>query len=96
MISYELAKQLKDSGWKNFQDIQDDKYLMNNLPTLSELIEACGDEFYSVRRCIDKFPNPTKVVYKASSIMRETQPFIQIDGSTPEEAVALLYLKLNK
>jgi hypothetical protein len=54
-------------------------------PTLSELIEACGDEFYELVRDED-----------GTFICRSDYTEMDIVRcSTPEEAVANLYLKLN-
>lgn len=57
-------------------------------PTLSELIEACGDVFYSLTQ------KPITRYWLAKAfidyeILKETK------GSTPEEAVANLWLELN-
>ena len=57
-MNYELAKQLKDAG---FPQKKDGKHIPHkcmiecdctptSIPTLSELIEACGDKLYSMKR----------------------------------------------
>ncbi len=56
------------------------------IPTLSELIEACGDEFGSLTREDDGSFYAVNVSNKAKYGF----------GSTPEEAVANLWLELNK
>jgi len=93
MISYELAKQLKEAGfpqdgdieqWENHGDNSGDGVFK---PTLSELIEACGDEFES----LSLHPYYDGDIYMVFG--RNTLGF---NGSTPEEAVANLYLALNK
>ncbi len=75
-------------------------------PTLSELIEACGVYFYSLTnthhtnpRTDDAFPDWVA----ESSIARQPSPFSKEKdmnlgrlGDTPEEAVANLWLALNK
>lgn len=79
-MNYELAKKLKDAGFPQdgigqFIDVK----LAS--PTLSELIEACGDKF----RGLSKRAN-----WRAQDVMG-----IEEFGDTPEEAVANLYLALN-
>lgn len=60
------------------------------VPTLSELIEACGEEFYSVVRV-------SPAVWKAFSTVDGENFICTSKGcETPEEAVTRLYLALNK
>jgi hypothetical protein len=97
MISYELAKELKDAGFpfaEIYSDIEaddahrdwykiDDSYYGE--PTLSELIEACGEEFTGL------------IKTKHSdwlAIEAEPRP-AHASGSTPSEAVARLYIALQ-
>lgn len=98
-MNYELAKQLKDAGFpQDKRECQDDPYTccehgiyyngsdINDTPyypTLSELIEACGERFYALRRAMDIW------------MARDDYGF-EFKGKTPEEAVAKLYLKLNE
>lgn len=90
-MNYELAKELKNAGFGNYkEDIIDaetgKKFTDIYHPTLSELIEACGDEFYGItvdsQRKWHAWRSPSQ------------------DGidsySTPEEAVARLWLAINK
>lgn len=111
MINYELAKQLKDAGFpqdlKDFTDIwisrcegeikidvydRENKYLSKNelyfTPKLSQLIEACGDKFYSLVYAL-------KDDWRCFS-ERDGDYIDTADGKTPEEAVAKLWLELNK
>jgi len=108
MIDYELAKQLKDAGFPFIKctiaecwysgdslDTGDGNY---HYPTLSELIEACGDEFRTFYRITDNNRHlftlgrlPEDARWCAESITNEW-----FSGSTPEEAVARLWLALNK
>ena len=44
MISYELAKELKDTGYVGLESGKP-----NALPDLEELIESCGTEFGRLR-----------------------------------------------
>jgi hypothetical protein len=41
-MDYELAKELKDAGWGYFSN---GEWINEHIPTLSELIEACGEKF---------------------------------------------------
>lgn len=100
MITYELAKELKEAGFPQGTTSSDTHYTFLDadgnpcnafgreaayVPTLSELIEACGDSFVRIRR--------------HSSDHWEVwgygvnEDFI---GTTPLEAVARLWLALNK
>jgi len=94
-MTYELAKELKDAGFPmeyeldNFSDF--DKYKAWIDIDLSELIEACGDKFDALGKCKD------------DGVSRIVDGWIAVDednkrrwGKTPEEAVAKLWLALNK
>jgi len=109
MLSYELAKKLKDAGFpqgdlKGFRNYYSKPYQIHiydifdevqgyslaattdappiKVPTLSELIEACGEGFWRlIRQERGKwFADRVRTGYEAS---------------TPEEAVAKLWLRLN-
>lgn len=109
---YELAKELKDAGFPqksgfhasnakncncNTRGLATSCHLAY-LPTLSELIEACGEGFESLVRAdyedigVEWEAYPTDKAYKGDCIAGccgyET-------GDTPEEAVARLWLALN-
>ena len=61
------------------------------IPTLSELIEACGDGFASLNKGIDN-------KFHAWATRTDTVKHIEDiygEGEVPEEAVANLWLKLN-
>ena len=62
------------------------------IPTLSELIEACGEEFDSLQRVNDD----TGVYYWAKTMVSFAIGGTEISGDTPEEAVAKLWIELNK
>lgn len=100
MITYEKAKELKENGFPQKEITPSDvreamDYEQNEVvtfPTLSELIESCGDGFCSLHLCARGFK-----VYG----WRDSENEVGIDnfeevGLTPEEAVANLYLALNK
>jgi len=84
----ELAKQLKDAGFKpisfGVMELPDGTKVTFNerFPTLSELIEACGDKIDGLQRGFGKWYAVTTTSSK--------------EGNTPEEAVANLWLELNK
>lgn len=59
-------------------------------PTLSELIEACGDRLEHLRRC----PEVDTHIWWAYEVWKE-EGVACGEGDTPEEAVAMLWLKLN-
>lgn len=71
-------------------------------PTLSESIEACGDRFYNLVRFKEKYMKDElgKVTWLAYKIdegeKTDNSSNYMCKGSTPEEAVANLWLKLNK
>ena len=105
-MNFELLKQLKDAGYGylsfktertkkfpnkpyNFEG-QDTVYT----PTLSELIVACGDKFnnlhffhYERKNLDNKWICNFNDEFNADG---------DSEGTTPEEAVARLWLKLNK
>jgi hypothetical protein len=98
MISYELAKQLKEAGFPqegngNYHSAmagEHDVYY----PTLAELIDGCGNNFdylshdprYQLRG-----KNGQHELWWATSWSRK-----DAGGSSPEEAVARLWLALSK
>lgn len=71
------------------------------IPTLSELIEACGKKFHDLLRVSDEFMENNKR-WKASPITALAYPndiatrIHSQYGETQEEAVALLWLELNQ
>lgn len=103
MISYELAKKLKDVGFKEPEE--DSPYHGTYIPiagtaegyvyapTLEELIEECGDEVVLVKK---------GNTYTAGQTIEDhpdghtIEPFPCGEGATPSEAVANLWLKLNE
>jgi hypothetical protein len=84
----ELAKKLKDAGFPVKGDtlIKGYKGEFVPFPTLSELISACGDKFMLV-----KFKGDS-LWYSSDDI----DSYADCEGKTPEEAVANLWLELNK
>jgi len=96
-MNYELAKKLKDAKyggtnktiWKGGKDLEWGGFFP--FPTLSELIEACGDGFDS----LDKMKKSTdsKTFVWATNLYKTTGG-VEI-YSTPEEAVVNLYLAIK-
>lgn len=68
-----------------------EKYIVK-IPTLSELIEVCGDRFFSLETD-DRTESNKWIAMRGGDW--ETKEKIGI-GKTPEEAVAKLYLKLKE
>ncbi len=93
-MNYELAKKLKDAGFpfdfgnETVYDSMPPGYSFDRYPTISELIEACRDV-----ECFDlgSRHNVTKYWYASCSTFTTSEEY-----STPEEAVANLWLELNK
>lgn len=95
-MTYELAKELKDAGFPQHpynamcfcgaKTVDDPHH-----PTLSELIEACGEGF-------SRLLNHKKygwVAYPTIEWTGEHATHVSYE-KTPEEAVARLWLALNK
>lgn len=105
-MDYELAKRLKDTGFpQKHLNLWDDKCDKEHslgmateccgvyIPTLSELIEACGDKITSIERIEDKWR--ATWLDKVNRGTTYTPCFFE-DGETPEVAVANLWVELNK
>lgn len=112
MITYELAKQIKDAGFpqkismwsivffegisfnlaesSNFKKLEDKEKVL--IPTLSELIEACGDKFHTLERVV-----LNKTFWAATGKSQEGKYFLYkgMGAETPEETVANLWLVIN-
>ena len=95
-MDYELAKELKEAKFPKSKDWVEHSTLMKGnyfmvdgygVPNLSELIEACGEDF---DRLILRSPtiNP---FWEAYNLKDERER-----GKSPEEAVAKLWLVINK
>ena len=101
-MQYELAKKLKDAGFPQadpnralnvgtFQYVGDnsDKETLCYIPTLSELIEACGHYFYQLTKEDDGS-------WTCASINGYPKSGFGVTNSpTPEEAVANLWMALT-
>jgi hypothetical protein len=99
-MKYELAKELEDTGFpqggKGSFVAPSDKIVLRRedrvyRPTLSELIEACGHRFFSLEDWRENTPDK-RFVARADS----RQSTLTFYALTPEEAVARLWLVLNR
>jgi len=93
-MKYKLAKQLKEAGFPqvDISSLPQERYWSKEevcyIPTLSELIEACGDEFRNLTK--------DNEIWSTNFIQGSEYDYGETEGKTPEEAVAKLYIKLNK
>jgi len=103
-MTYSLAKQLKDAGFPQKEnDHTGQRWIDENtvyehptyddveclVPTLSELIEACGEGFSSLH--VSRAPLGFKDVWFA----HKSSEHPGCEGYSPEEAVAQLWLSLH-
>lgn len=99
-MNYELAKELKDVGFPIIEHADRAPeprhyFLTHNgklvdpvyVPTLEELVEACGDDF----RAIHSPQDMNTEMWIAGGMNKSF-----VEGRTPTEAVARLWLALNK
>lgn len=99
-MTYELAKQLKDAGFPQAkklggQFLGESMEVLVYSPPLSELIEACGKKLGSLyRSATGDWMAHTDMAWHKDFGLREKSMFER--GDTPEEAVARLWLALNK
>ena len=104
MISYELVKALKEAGFitedkpvgestREHRFMAREEFFVDeegqyDVPTLSQLIRACGETVFSIH-C-----SPHRISVEWHEALFDEQEVFE--GSTPEEAVARLWLNLNK
>ena len=91
-MNYELAKELKDAGFPQHEPCDTCPRMDFCTPTLSELIEACGDGIRYL--CRDNEGNWEAA--EGALVGRQLLHHFSVACGTPEEAVAMLYLALNK
>jgi hypothetical protein len=95
-MNYELAKELKDAG---FPQVGESKQYLPAftsevyIPTLSELVEACGDQGFQLEKGRSGWGG-SEGNWNASKAV--DGKLVISSGSTTEEAVARLWLALNK
>lgn len=103
-LDYKEYKELKDAGFPQpFPDMLRDGESFTNSkgevfyhPTLSELIEACGERFIALR--LNHYFKEEPWIAEGMILFKDEEKGIEINytnGKFPEEAVAKLYLKLN-
>lgn len=102
-MNYELAKQLKDAGFPQREGRwiceHNDVIILKGAcesyyyPTLEELIEACGDEFHCLILTTTGGIDSNKKFWSAGYNDKVVD---WQNGVTPSEAVAKLWLALNK
>jgi hypothetical protein len=98
-MHYDLAKQLRDTGFAQAGQGSwvgpPDKIIWHRndrvyVPTLEELIAACGDNFFVLNATdVRENPNTWYAAITSPSVTDAT-------GATPHEAVAKVWLALNK
>jgi hypothetical protein len=92
MISYQLARKLKDAGFPQSELARAQRqagYDYVSLPTLSTLIEACKDQFGALAKTPD--------CWVACEYISERGRWTNAhEGESPEDAVARLWLALNQ
>ncbi len=88
-MDYKIRKTLKDAGFPSGKELEHpiEEFRDWIPPTLSELIEACGDEFVSLEK--EYWGNV--IMYKATGYDE-----LRDADKSPEVAVAKLWLKLNE
>lgn len=95
-MNYELAKELKEAGFRNDIYLYEDTKEVGNAPTLEELIKACGDKFRKLTLHSENEKHPL-MIWHATPNQHTSLKFKQgVRGKTPEEAVARLWLAINK
>ncbi len=98
-MNYELAKELKEAGFpqQDMPQFDAEGYIHRTLeeeenwvyePTLEELIEACGSDFGGLLSTEKGFVAHARIDALGNGAAHE--------GSIPSEAVARLWLALNK
>lgn len=92
MLTYKLAEQLKTAGFP-----QKDAVLEIYLPSLEELILACGEYFLKLEKEDEKWSAIAQVPEnRVCQTCPKGQEIWKEEGETMEEAVSLLWLKLKK
>lgn len=110
-MTYELAKQLKDAGFpQTYLNGWDSECKKEHtlgmatgccgvfIPSLSELIEACGGGDFDLRSSYIRLQRYWIATLLTNDTASSGGKIFQgkSEGSTPEEAVAKLWLELNK
>ena len=104
-MNYELALKLKNAGFPqskewleaiaygiSSEDIAEGQERITK-PSLSQLIDACGEDFKSLEKTRRTTANVGTCIFIA--IPWEEEKYLKHIGSTPEESVADLWLALQ-
>jgi len=97
-MNYDTAKKLKEAGFpkKTWLVLGPDRYRFH-MPTLSELIEACGQCLSHIKRLRVNDADYWWAVSHCGHPEHEwSGNNLEECGETPEEAVANLWLALNR
>ena len=100
-MTYELAKKLKDAGFTQTGKLEHIKGTISEFmvfPTLSELIEVCGDEFCYLQQAENnEWIATSKAIVGSTEMCSALEIHLRGEfDNTPEEAVANLWLALKK
>ena len=98
-MNYELAEELELAGFQKPTKYEGHMLYKSDIeetyaPTLSELIEACGDRFEELNR-VGHHKKPRWIVSSFPCEECGWKDMHTIGGETPEEAVAKLWLALH-
>lgn len=106
-MNYDLAKKLKDAGFPQLEMplfdsegywYRTEEEILNwvHTPTLSELVEACGATFRSLEKYSNTENGQLVYYWSAYAVDVTGRNGATKKGISPEEAVANLWLELNK
>ncbi len=104
-MDYNLAKELKEAGFKNVRLCErEDEHMMKDCgecdmaryPTLEELIEACGDKFRALERRTSNLPEWAEFVFQVHGFKDNGIGYVTEVGETPKIAFAKFWLAINK
>ena len=101
-MTYETAKKLKEAKFPFLWNYEPQALAFREYPSLSELIEACGDDFFSLQATAPERMSLSRR-YIANGFTYDRPPLEggqkrAVQGGihkTPEEALANLWLRLN-
>lgn len=96
-MDYELAKKLKEAGFKVGEHGDDARGCFRDVcvPTLEELIDACGERFEELNRIGHKGKKPRWICTTLPCEECGWLDSYSVGGDTSEEAVARLWLALH-
>jgi hypothetical protein len=86
-----LAKKLHDHDYLEMNPMHGETIHRMPNPTLNELLEACGDRFDALIK-----DSEVKGDWVATANNGDADNLVSATSSTPEEAVALLWIEINK